>query len=473
VAHDFNNLLQIIQSNLQMIETDTRDRPRAAARLKNALRGVERAASLTRSLLAFARRQPLAPKVVNLGRLIAEMDEMLTGALGEEIEVTTQVQVGLWNTLADTAQFETAILNLAINARDAMNHKGRLTIALSNESVETAFDDDDSDAVAGDYVSVVICDTGEGMTAEVRERAFDPFFTTKDQDRGTGLGLSMVYGFVKQSKGHVEIESEPGAGATIKIYLPRCDEAELVEAPPAEPAPGAAGTILVVDDDELVRDAAVGMLAELGYDCVTAASGAEALAILESGRRIDLLFTDVVMPGPVSAKALAERGRAIVAGLPVLFASGYSSDAITSHGRLDEGVDLISKPYEKGDLAKRIGRALAASRPQVLVVEDEGLVRMSAVDMISALGFAVLEAGDADEALKILDAGERVDVLFTDVGLPGMRGPELAAQAQKARPGLKVVFASGYGEGERGPPAGSTHLSKPYDQDDLAKVLRG
>jgi CheY-like chemotaxis protein len=311
------------------------------------------------------------------------------------------------------------------------------------------------------------------MPAETLSRVFEPFFTTKGEENGTGLGLSMVYGFVKQSKGHAQIYSEVGHGTTVKIYLPRSQaREEPVEVLAPVSLRGRSETILVVEDDDLVRASAVHMLRDLGYTCVHAPDAAAALAMLKSGLKVDLVFTDVIMPGPLRSRDLAEEAQKLRPNLPVLFTSGYTENAIVHHGRLDEGVQLLSKPYTQDSLARKIRSLLRDHRPVVLVVEDDPLVLMSAADMVEALGFAVLSAADAEQALAILGDDGRIDVLFTDVGLPGMRGPELAQRAAKLRPGLKIVFASGYGEtAEMTAIDGAVQLGKPYEQDQLAEVL--
>jgi len=473
VAHDFNNLLQVIRGNLELLASMVEENDAASLRVKNALHGANRAAQLTRQLLAFARRQPLEPKVVNLGRLVGDMAEMLRRTLGEGVEVETVIAGGLWNTLADPAQVESAVLNLAINARDAMPEGGRLTVEITNAVLDNDYARRDAEIEPGQYVLLAVSDTGQGMDAETLNRVFEPFFTTKGEEKGTGLGLSMVYGFVKQSKGHVQIYSEPGQGTTVKIYLPRSRERE-----PAYAAPvvgslrGRSEVILVVEDDDMVRASAVGMLRDLGYTCIHAPDGDAALAIIKEGTKLDLLFTDVIMPGSVKSRDLANEAQKLRPGLPVLFTSGYTQNAIVHHGRLDEGVQLLSKPYSRDDLARKIRGLLKDHRRVVLVVEDDPLVRMSAVDMTEALGFTPLEAGDAASALKILGGTVRVDVLFTDIGLPGMRGHELAQKARELRPELKIVFASGYGETEEGQTVeNATHLGKPYEQDQLAEAL--
>jgi PAS domain S-box-containing protein len=472
VAHDFNNLLQVIRGNLEMIAPDLADHEIAAQRLRNALRGADRAAQLTRQLLAFARRQPLEPKVVNLGRMVGELGELLRRMLGEAIVVETIIARDLWNTLADPAQVESALLNLAINARDAMPGGGRLVIEVSNAVLDEDFVRHNADVEPGDYVVIAVSDTGHGMDSNIAARVFEPFFTTKSEEKGTGLGLSMVYGFVKQSSGHVQIYSEVGQGTTVKIFLPQSLQEETADEPALSgPLEGQSEAILVVEDDDLVRASSVGMLRDLGYTCLHAADGAAALEILRAGAKVDLLFTDVVMPGPVRAPDLAREAQSLRPGLPVLFTSGYTEDAITHDGRLDAGVQLLSKPYAREDLARRVRGLLTRARPVVLVVEDDGLVRLAAVEMIQALGFDAIQAADADTALRQLKGESRVDILFTDIGLPGMRGPDLAQAALALRPNLKIIFASGYADPAAVELDGAVRLVKPYQQEELADIL--
>ena len=474
VAHDFNNLLQVISANLEMIGPSLAHDQNAHQRLRNAIHGAARAAQLTRQMLAFARRQPLEPKVVNLGRLVGDMAEMMRRTIGEAVEIETVIAGGLWNTVADPAQVESALLNLAINARDAMPGGGKLTIELANTSLDDTYALRDQEITPGQYVMLGVSDTGEGMAAETVARVFEPFFTTKADGKGTGLGLSMVYGFVKQSNGHVQIYSEPGCGTTVKIYLPRSRKAE--ESAAATPAVGSVGqdqTILVVEDEEAVRAAAVAMLEEMGYRCLEAANAQAALEIVRSDKVIDLLFTDVVMPGPLKTRDFVAEAETLRPGLPVLYTSGYTENAIVHHGRLDDGVSLLSKPYSRNDLARKVAALISAARPTVLVVEDDSLVRTAAIEMISELSFAVIGAEDAPSALAHLESGARIDVLFTDVGLPGMRGPALAAAAREMRPDIKVVFASGYGEtDETNEVSGALYLAKPYQRQALIKLLK-
>ena len=364
VAHDFNNLLQVIRGNLELLQRSVAGDERAQQRLKNALYGAERAAQLTRQLLAFARRQPLEPKVVNLSRLVSDMADLLRRTLGESIEVETVVAGGLWNTIADPAQVESALLNLALNARDAMPSGGRLTVEITNAVLDEAYARTARDVAPGQYVMLAVTDTGEGMSEDVRARVFEPFFTTKGEGKGPGLGLSMVYGFVKQSSGHIQIYSEPGQGTTVKIYLPRSRQPEIAPAPPpAEIAVDRGRTVLVVEDEAAVREATLAMLDELGYRCIEAADAQSALALVKSGAHVDLVFTDVVMPGPLRTREFAQALKELRPDLPVLFTSGYTDNAIVHQGRLDEGVHLISKPYAKAELARRLAQLLPADTP--------------------------------------------------------------------------------------------------------------
>lgn len=357
IAHDFNNLLQVIVGNL---ETVSRNLPEEMARLRRAatqaMNGAQRAAALTQRLLAFARRQPLDPKPLDVNVLVRGMSELLRRSLGETVEVETVLAGGLWRTEADPNELESALLNLAVNARDAMPSGGKLTIETSNSYLDEAYAARHAEVTSGQYVLVSMSDTGTGMDQETLSRVFEPFFTTKSEGKGTGLGLSQVYGFVKQSHGHVKLYSEVGEGTTVKIYLPRLvgnlaehDLGDRVIAPEA----AVGETILVVEDDEDVRTYSVAALRELGYIVLEAADGPSALAILES-RHVDLVFTDVVLPGGISGADVVARARVNRPGLKALFTSGYSRNAIVHHGRLDRGVSLIPKPFTYEDLAARV-----------------------------------------------------------------------------------------------------------------------
>jgi signal transduction histidine kinase/DNA-binding response OmpR family regulator len=491
VAHDFNNLLQIISANLDLAVADARGNPKTAERLQNAIAAVERGSRLTGQLLAFARRQALEPRSTGLGRLVNGMTDLLRRTLGERIDVEAIVAGGLWNTLVDPAQVENAILNLAINARDAMPDGGKLTIELANAFLDDAYAAQHAEVTAGQYVMLAVSDTGTGMAPEVVARVFDPFFTTKPEGKGTGLGLSQVYGFVKQSGGHVKIYSEVGQGTTVKIYLPRTRKLQEGLDPVAETdAAGGSETILVVEDDPGVRAAVVDMLVDLGYSVLKAESAEQGLAVIASGARIDLLFTDVVMPGPMNTREFARRAQEMRPGLKILFTSGYTQNAIVHNGRLDDDAFLLSKPYRKDDLARKLrslldGVAPAPAVPQapapdaprrkVLIVEDEALIRMTTVDMAAELGFDTCEAGDGAAALALLQADPAIDILLTDLGLPGMSGQQLVTDALRLRPDLKVIVASGYSTPAAGAelPPGTVSLAKPYDIGTLKRALEG
>ena len=372
VAHDFNNVLQVIAGNLQLLGRMARNDEAGTRRIQAAMTGVDRGARLASHLLAFARKQPLAPAVVNVGRLVRDMDDMLRRALGASVELETVVGGGLWNSLVDPAFLENALLNLAINARDAMGGNGRLTIEAGNASLDDDYAAQHSEVTPGQYVMIAVSDTGTGMSAEVMERAFEPFFTTKADGLGTGLGLSMVYGFVKQSEGHVKIYSEAGHGTTVRMYLPRTTAAEpaLVPARTDPDMLGGSETILVVEDDAQVRESVVDTLGGLGYRVLKAADAQSALTVLESGVPVDLLFTDVVMPGPLRSPELARRARVLQPDIEVLFTSGYTENAIVHGGRLDAGVALLSKPYRQEQLADKI-RHMLNNREQVMQLRRE------------------------------------------------------------------------------------------------------
>jgi PAS domain S-box-containing protein len=505
VAHDFNNLLQVVSGNLQLLSKDIAGNTRAEQRVANALAGVSRGSKLATQLLAFGRRQALEPKVINIGRFIFGLEDLLRRTIGEAIEIETIRSSGLWNTFVDPSQIENAVLNLAINARDAMGGIGKLTVEVGNAYIDEAYSRQHRDVQPGQYVLLAVTDTGEGMTAEVVERAFEPFFSTKSVGKGSGLGLSMVYGFVKQSGGHVKIYSEPGEGTTVRIYLPRSlEEEDRLAQVDFGPATGGSETILVAEDDDEVRATVVEMLGDLGYSVLKARDAASALTVIESGVPIDLLFTDVVMPGPLRSPDLARKARERLPDIAVLFTSGYTENSIVHEGRLDAGVELLSKPYSREALARKIRATLASRKSamaadrapfpdaahadnavqaeirteedkanvlKVLLVEDDFLIRLNASDMLQELGHDVVEAATGEEALSLLKVNE-IDVLLTDIGLPVMQGTELATHARTDDPGIGVVFATGHNSvpaipGDR--PA--ILLQKPYDARAIAAAL--
>jgi PAS domain S-box-containing protein len=495
VAHDFNNVLQIISGNLQLLQMTLDGDPLAAKRIASASSAVERGAKLSAQLLAFARRQPLKPLVTDLAQLLRSTEELLRRATGESIETRLLLADDCWRALVDPHQLENVILNLAINARDAMAGQGQLTIELSNIVLGSDYAARHADVAPGDYVQLAVSDTGTGIPAELLDKIFEPFFTTKSEGEGTGLGLSMAYGFLRQSGGHLTVDSLPGHGSTFRIYLPRSLEAE-TELPLqlGGPVLGGKETILVVEDDVQVQTTVVDMLRGLGYVVLRASDGESALAIVGSGVPIDLLFTDVVMPGKVASTELARQARLLLPQLAVLFTSGYTQDAIMQGGRLEPGVELLSKPYRREDLARRIRHLLANGRhvtalhqyraqlaPQtaparpegrhILLVEDNADARAMTSELLAMLGHTVLAVGTAEEALPLL-ATPGLELLLTDISLPQMSGAELAELAAREQPQLEVVFSTGHAPANSGvldPQA--RFLVKPFTVKQLQRAL--
>ena len=504
VAHDFNNLLQVVSGNLQLLGKDVAGNSRAEQRVANAMAGVSRGSKLASQLLAFGRRQALEPKVVNVTRFVQGMDDMLRRAIGEGVEIETIVGGGLWNTFIDPAQIENALLNLAINARDAMDGQGKLTIELGNAHLDDNYARTHDEVTPGQYVMLAVSDTGSGMSDDIIQKVFEPFFSTKSEGKGSGLGLSMVYGFVKQSGGHVKIYSEVGHGTTIKLYLPRAMEAEDVEvAVDTGPVTGGTETVLVVEDDAEVRATVVELLSDLGYRVLKAVDAQSALSVIESGIPIDILFTDVVMPGTLKSPELARKARERLPDIAVLFTSGYTENSIVHGGRLDKGVELLSKPYTREALARKFRHVLANQRQRqmpkaeisvasreaqatnepaaqplhdgrtILLVEDDDLIRANTAETLQDAGFVVVHAVTAEEAMTALQTAQ-IDVLVTDLNLPGESGVELAGRARQLRPTLSIIFATGDG-GMAAEAANmdAALLTKPYSASQLINAIRG
>lgn len=470
IAHDFNNLLQVITGNLQLAAREMPEDSPGQARLDQAMKSVMRGATLASQLLSFARKQPLAPVVISLSRLLEDTTDILRSAIGEGVELDISFADGLWNTSVDPNNMENALLNLAINARDAMDGKGALKICVGNADLDDAYALTHPDIKPGQYVVLAVTDTGCGMQPETVDRIFEPFFTTKGDGQGTGLGLSMVYGFAKQSGGHITVDSQLGLGTTVRLYLPRSMEEEQALQPTGPVTlSGGNETILLVEDDDEVRETAFSMMTDLGYTVIQSSDAGHALGILEGGRHVDLLFTDVVMPGKARGDELAEKVRRMRPDLPVLFTSGYVQDSIVHDGRLDEGIRLIGKPYLQSELAQKIREVLGCdgtpvpshsssteilAQPststgtprlanlRVLVCEDDILIRTDLAEGLREAGCNVLEAGTAHKALDILKT-ESVEVLITDVGLPDRTGEELAQDARELSPDLPVIFVTG------------------------------
>ena len=365
LAHDFNNLLTGVTGSLELLQARiAQGRINDVDRYVNAAQGAaRRAASLTHRLLAFSRRQTLDPKPTDANRLVAGMEELIRRTVGPEITVETVATGGLWPTLVDPSQLENALLNLCINARDAMPHGGKITIETGNRWLDARIARE-RDLEPGQYVSLCVSDTGTGMTPDVIAKAFDPFFTTKPIGQGTGLGLSMIYGFTKQSGGLVRIYSELGRGTNVCLYLPRhLGEAEAVELPPEladAPRAGQGETVLVVDDEPTVRMLVTEVLQDLGYTAIEAADGSAGLRVLQSDVRIDLLVTDVGLPGGINGRQLADAARVSRPDLKVLFITGYAENAVISHGHLDPGTHVLTKPFAMEALASRIKALIAA-----------------------------------------------------------------------------------------------------------------
>lgn len=509
VAHDFNNILQVISGNLQLLGAHVGSQPVALRYLEAALQAVNRGAKLSGQLLAFARRQPLQPVVVNTGRILSGSEELLQRTLGETIKVEAVVSGALWHAVLDPNQLENVLLNLAINARDAMPDGGKLTLEAGNALLDDAYVATVPDIPAGQYVVISVSDTGCGMPKEILEHAIEPFFTTKAAGLGTGLGLSMAFGFVKQSGGHFRVYSEVGHGTTVRMYFPRTHAVEApLPLPQATQVQGGSETILVVEDDLAVQSVVVEILRSLGYRVLKADNPDAALAVLRAGVACDLLFTDVVMPGTIKSTELAQQAKLLLPALQVLFTSGYTQNAIIHGGRLDPGVHLLSKPYRREDLARKVRQMLTepaahvpatasasamagasasatATEPaatadapaaapaarRILVVEDDPGALEVTTELLTLLGYAVEAVASAEAALLLLET-RPFDILFTDINLPGMDGLALAHRLRSKQPGLVLIFASGDGRvGGEVRQLGGRFLRKPYAVEDLRATL--
>lgn len=361
IAHDFNNMLAVILGSINLLEKRlARGETDVTRYIEAAKDGANRAASLTHRLLAFSRRQPLKPEVIDANRMIAGMSELLARSIGETISVETVLAAGLWKTNADSSQLENAILNLAVNSRDAMPHGGKLTVETANIYLSAEYGHDHSVA-EGQYVLIAVSDTGTGMSEETISKAFDPFFTTKEVGKGSGLGLSQIFGFVRQSNGHVKIYSEQGIGTSVKLYLPRYEgDTVAVEKEPQATDVGRGSrfeSVLVVEDDDRVRAFSTEALRELGYTVTEARSGQDALNLLNDGLRPDLLFTDVVMPG-MSGRGLATAVKHLIPAIKVLYTTGYTRNAVVHNGVLDSGTHLLQKPFSLDQLAEKVRKAI-------------------------------------------------------------------------------------------------------------------
>jgi PAS domain S-box-containing protein len=483
VAHDFNNLLTVIVGNLEYLQRQSAgfltDKSRAA--VESAMRGAQRAAKLTSSLLAFSRRQALDSRQIHANELMKGMSDLLARTISERISLRTDYADDLWWTQADANQLENAILNLAVNARDAMGEAGgAIIISTENVVLDHAFCKD-ADIDAGEYVLICVADTGPGMDASTLQQAFDPFFTTKDFGQGTGLGLSQVYGFVKQSGGHVAITSKVGHGTRVAIYLPRLINvvASPATAPQMPAAPRSDGeTVLLVEDEADVRAYTKSILEELGYRVIEAADGPEAMAIASNRSDFKLLLTDIGLPNGMNGVELSTKMQAAQPSLKVLHVSGYASDAVVQRSKLDKDINLLRKPFSFAALAERLRYLLQdETRPRrVLLVEDEAMIRIVMADSLTEKGYLVEEAGSATEAIeRVRELDGQLDAAILDLGLPDRPGDVLAQELRALHPELGLVIASGHAEGEmrqRLPGyAAIEFVTKPYDLDTLATAV--
>ena len=375
LAHDFNNLLTVVVGNAETLSLALKARPDLKQAADMIATAGERGAELTRRLLAFSRRQMLQPSQVNCNRLIDSMQRMLWRTLREDIEIRIALAPDLWPAFADPGQLESAILNLAINARDAMPEGGGLSISTANVAVDEQYRDRYPEVTPGNYILIAVTDTGDGMPPEVLTRAFEPFFTTKEVGKGSGLGLSMVYGFMKQSNGHVSIYSEVGLGTTVRLYLPAHStmpaDFTVAQAGAEGEPPRGRETILVTEDDPFVRAYVVSALEELGYRVIAAEDARQALSQLTEGGEVDVLFTDIVMPGGMNGWELAERAQQIRPGLKLLFTSGYALETLVARGRIHPDTAILNKPYRRPELARRLREVLDS--PQVVAVSPPAM----------------------------------------------------------------------------------------------------
>ena len=480
IAHDFNNLLTVVTGNADMARRAllAGDTARADRAIANAMKGGERAAVLTQRLLAFSRRQPLSPTPTNVGQLISGMADMLARSLGETIQIETVSGAGLWQVDIDPHQLENAILNLAVNGRDAMPAGGKLTIEASNVRIGSSYSSANAEIARGQYVVVCVTDTGAGMSPETVDRAFDPFFTTKEVGRGTGLGLSQVYGFVKQSGGHVKIYSELGQGSSIKLYLPRmagAPQEEAAQLPEIASGGDTSETILVVEDDDEVRTFSVESLRELGYRVLETHDGPSALRLLNrQAEPIDLLFTDVVMP-EMSGRELADAARAKQPGLRVLFTTGYARNAIVHGGRLERGVDVLPKPFTYEALAVKVRSILdAADVGRALIVAANDELRRQTCKLIAPLGFSIELCASKREAVgKIRAFSGSFDAVLIDADASSAR--RFASNVRAIRTDLPILFIRREGDTEIlemivGQPCLGV-VDRPLDTDRLRTAL--
>ncbi len=482
IAHDFNNLLMIILGNTEQLLRLHPDEPAIRTAAERVSGAAERAATLTRQLLAFSRRQALNPAPVNVTMLLAGMSDMLQRTLGENVRVRTTCS-GSWSCEVDGHQLESAILNLAINARDAMPDGGSLALEVSNAHLDCELLG--GQRVSGDYVVIAVSDTGTGMSTEVLERACEPFFTTKPPGGGTGLGLSQVYGFVRQSGGQLALASEPGKGTTIRIFLPRSGETKGGRVRAAVPATAPRGreTVLVVEDEAGVRQYCAEQLRELGYTVLEAGDAETALHALDQHPEIELLLTDVGLPA-MNGGELAKRAQACRPGIAVLFASGYPRGVVERRGQLPSDIELLSKPYTRMQLAQRVRMLLDAARRardgdsdvRALLLEDDPLLRRMTGQLLLQIGVDPVEAGNLADTRAAIAKGPSLDLAIIDMNLGGENGMDAIRELRSANPDLPVIITSGYGDSvQRDADANgdgrTVVLPKPYSLSALKRTI--
>ncbi|WP_116813264.1 response regulator [Steroidobacter cummioxidans] len=492
IAHDFNNLLTVVLGNLDGAQRLLKEADAAVQRsIANAIHGARRAAVLTERLLAFSQRKPLEPSVLDVSALIERLADLLRRSLGENIQVKTVQRERLWSVEVDATELETSILNLAVNARDAMPQGGELSIETMNLEVDAAAARA-GDVAPGRYVCIQVTDNGAGMSPATLKLAFEPFFSTKSSQGGTGLGLSQVYGFVRQSGGRVELASEPAKGTSVRVLLPaavagasnlRRDGSDAPSDPIARGSQDQ--IILVVEDHTEVRAYAVASLTGLGYGVIEAADAVAALQILEREPAIAMLFTDLGLPGRVDGRMLAEQARKLRPTLPVLITSGYANDILKANGRPGDTFELLNKPFTLPALAKRVHELLMqpAKRPDetsdacMLVIEDEPLVRMYVTDILADGGLQTEAAETFAAALETLSTrGERLSGAIVDLTLPDRSGAQIVSEIRRLQPQLPIVVATGRATAELRrqfqQDARLRVLSKPFDRSELIDELR-
>lgn len=481
LAHDFNNLLTVVMGNIEAMQRRMKDG--GDEKVKNfadfAMQGARRAAALTKRLLAFSRGQPLDPEPVNANELVSSMTELFARTLGEKVSLKTAVVENLWTVEADPNQLEASLLNLVVNARDAMPKGGSLTIETSNVKLDDAYAAKHEGVTPGEYVAITVSDTGVGMSPETLARVFEPFFTTKPAGEGTGLGLSQLYGFVKQSGGHVSIDSIVGSGTKVTIYLPRFlgEGSDLKSGRRTQSSGDDRNTVLIVEDDDDVRLYTVGLFKEMGYGVLEAADGAAALRILETRPEVRFMFTDVGLPGDYNGKELADEARRRRPYLRVLYTTGYARTDILRQGRLDENAQVVTKPFTFDELSTKVRAVFdGKDRNVILLVEDEILVAAIAAENLRDIGFEVIEVTNAKAALEHASKDAAgLKAVIVDIGLPDKKGDVLAAELRELRGDLPIIVATGHSSDalpkELREASKVAILGKPYDLKDLKAAL--